>query len=276
MAKPFPARLLEPCRGGRQVDRRAWTELERCRQKLGLDEVPSPVPVEEWIERPLGIRLGFTDLAHYGDGVLGAAYVEGPEILVDEQVLSHEGRCRFTCAHELGHLVLHKRVRSRFHDTKADVTFSRDKYERQADRFAAAFLMPLRSLERVIVHSFDKRGLNRASCMYELMHHTAESEWLWRYRVLPAITRAFNVSLSATIFRCAEVQPRITSPAPLLPRPLIERLLNPAASDDTVTAVCTGDRRPSPIPRSVHQRCGSVVKFFATDVRMLANNRKER
>lgn len=239
-----PSKLLDPCWGRRQTEQRAWTTIMRCRTKLKLDEVTLPIPVEDWIEGPLGIQLGYTDLSRLGDQVLGAAFCEEREILIDEQVLTHEGRCRFTCAHELGHLIMHRRVRRQFHDTKADVTLSSDKYERQADRFAAAFLMPLPQLERVIVRSFDERQLKRATCMHELMHVTAESEWLWRYRVLPAITREFTVSLSAAVFRCAEVQPRISHTKPLMPRRLIQRLLQPAEAEDSVAAVRVVDGRP--------------------------------
>lgn len=244
MPPAIPAKLLEPRRGGRQTDRRAWSTLERCRTKLSLEELPLPVPVEQWIEGPLGIQFGFSELGHLGQGVLGAAFFDGPEILIDEQVLAHEGRCRFTCAHELGHLVMHKGVRDRFHDTQDDVTFSTNKYERQADRFAAAFLVPLPQLERVIVTSFDDRKLDRTTCVHALMQVTAESEWLWRYRVLPAVTRAFNVSLSAAVFRCAEIQPRITNSQLLMPRRLIQRLVRPAEPDDNVSAVRVINGRP--------------------------------
>ncbi len=239
-----PAKLLEPRRGGRQTDQRAWSTLERCRTRLGLEGLPLPIPVEEWIEGPLGIQFGFSDLSHLGDGVLGAAFVDSPQILIDEKALEHEGRCRFTCAHELGHLVMHKRIRARFHGTTAGVTFSTNKYERQADRFAAAFLMPLPQLERAIVRSFDDRRLERVPCTHELKQVTAESEWLWRYRVLPAITRTFNVSLSAAVFRCTEIQLRITNPQPLMPRRLVQRLLEPAEPNDTVSAVQVIDGRP--------------------------------
>ncbi len=240
----LPSKLLEPCWGRRQTEQRAWTTIMRCQTKLKLEDITLPVPVEEWIEGPLGIRLGYEDLSHLGDDVLGAAFCEEREIIIDEQVLAHEGRCRFTCAHELGHVIMHGRVRKQFHDTKADVTFSPDRYERQADRFAAAFLMPLPHLERVIVGSFDECQLKRTTCMHELMQVTAESEWLWRYRVLPAITREFTVSLSAAVFRCAEVQPRIRHTKQLLPRRLVKRLLQPAEAQDTVTAVQVVDGRP--------------------------------
>lgn len=244
MATEVPSKLLAPRWGCRQTERRAWTTLQRCLTEAGLAELPAPIPVEDWIEGPLGIQLGFTDLSHLGDRTLGAAFVDEWEIQVDEKVLQHEGRCRFTCAHELGHLMMHGRKRQQFQDSHADVSFSHDKMERQADRFAAAFLMPLPLLERDIVAAFDERRLKRAECVNELMHVTAESEWLWRYRVLPAITKRFEVSLSAAIFRCTELEPRVRNPRPLLPRQLINRLLYKARNDDTVSAVQVIGGRP--------------------------------
>lgn len=237
MKAKLPTKLLEPRRGGLQTDRWAWICLERCRRKAGLDELPLPIPVEDWIEGPLAIRLGFTDLSYLGQDVLGATHIAEREILIDEQVLSNEGRCRFTCAHELGHLTLHRNVRDAFYDVQADVTFSADKYERQADRFAAAFLMPMPVLERELIHELDAHGLKRAQCVYELMQPTVEAEWLWRYRVLPMVTRRFCVSLSAAVYRCADIQPLVDNAGPLLPRRLVERLLQRASQDDDVASV---------------------------------------
>ncbi|MBN2562333.1 MAG: ImmA/IrrE family metallo-endopeptidase [Phycisphaerae bacterium] len=204
--------------------------MERCRRKLRLDQVPLPVPVEEWIEGPLGIRFGYADLSHLGDGVLGATYVESREILIDEQALTHDGRCRFTCAHELGHLVLHAKVQSEFRETHELGPGSSNLYERQADRFAAAFLMPLPLLEREILQVFDEHRMDKPQCTIELMKTTPESEWLWRKRLLPKITRRFDVSLSAAIIRCSDIQPRITEPRRLLSDELAERLLRPMES----------------------------------------------
>ena len=219
------------------TDRRAWTSLERCRRKLGLQRLPLPIPVEEWIESPLGIRFGFADLSYLGDNVLGAAFIQEREILIDERVLEHDGRFRFTCAHELGHMTLHRSIDKPFLERGLDVTFSMDRYERQADRFAAAFLMPLPSLERTIIEALDERKLKRADCVYELMHATAESEWLWRYRVLPKLTKRYGISLSAAIYRCADLQTKISAPQQLLPRTLIPRLLQRAGKGDDVAFV---------------------------------------
>jgi Zn-dependent peptidase ImmA (M78 family) len=231
------ARIFEPRRGRRQVEQRAWSCLERCRRKLRLDQIPLPVPVEEWIEGPLGIRFGYADLSHLGDGVLGATYVEEREILIDEQVLDHDGRCRFTYAHELGHLVLHAKVQSEFHETREMGPGSSNRYERQADRFAAAFLMPLPLLEREILRVFDEHCMDKLRCTIELMKTTPESEWLWRRRLLPVITRRFEVSLSAAAIRCSDIQPRITEPQRLLPDELAERLLRPAEREGELDSI---------------------------------------
>ena len=244
MAVEVPAKLLQPKHGGLMTDRRAWTGLERCRRKLGLERLPLPIPVEEWIESPLGIRFGFDDLSHLGDNVLGAAFIKEREILIDERVLEHNGRFRFTCAHELGHMILHRSADKPFLERGLDVTFSTERYERQADRFAAAFLMPLPRLERTIIEALDERGLKRADCVYQLMHATAESEWLWRYRVLPKLTKTYGVSLSAAIYRCADLQTQISTPQQLLPRILIPRLMQRAVEGDEVTYVEVEDGIP--------------------------------
>lgn len=250
MYKPVPLKLLEPCHGGRLIERRAWACLERCRKKLGLDAVPLPVPVEAWIENPLGIRLGFEDLSRLGPDVLGGVLMDEQEILIDQRVTAHEGRCRFTCAHELGHLLLHRGVSDVFRETRLDADFTTDVYEWQADRFAAAFLMPLALLEREIVSVLKAHGLKAARCVYELMQNTAESEWLWRYRLLPVITKRFAVSLSAAVFRCADVQPLITGAKPLLSQLLVTRLRQPARSDDPVADVRIVDGVPQRGPQA--------------------------
>jgi Zn-dependent peptidase ImmA (M78 family) len=244
MPAQVPAKLLEPRRGGRTIDRRAWSCLERCRRRLKLDALPLPIPVDDWIESPMGYRFGFEDLSHLGSNVLGAAFLKEGEIVIDDRVLEHDGRYRFTCAHELGHMVLHQPVGERFLERDLDVTYSADRYERQADRFAAAFLMPLPRLERIIVSALDARDLKRADCVHELAQPTVEAEWLWRYRVLPTITEQFRVSLSAAIYRCADLQLQISNPQRLLPEELIARLFQRARSHDDVKYVEVRDGVP--------------------------------
>lgn len=232
MPSSATGQVLEPCRGRRVIDARAWACLERCRRKLQLEEFPLPVPIEEWIERPLGIRFGFGDLSHLGPEVLGAAFVKDREILIDQRVLDHEGRYRFTCAHELGHIVLHRKVRGIFHENNRVGSFdSPDRHERQADRFAAAFLMPVPLLERELIRIFKARNLRPGRAVTQMMSTSDEAEWLWRRVVLPEIVRRFGVSRTAAVHRFNDVQPIMKNPRPLLARTFVKKLLEPVGAE---------------------------------------------
>lgn len=245
MIASVPARYFEPRRGRRQIDQRAWNCLERCRKKLGLESIPLPVPLEEWIESPMGIRFGFGDLSHLGENVLGAAYVAEREIMIDERVLEHEGRFRFTCAHELGHMTLHKNVRGVFQDAHGIGMFeSPDRYEREADRFAAAFLMPVPLLERELIAVCDAANLKRAEAVITLMKPTLESEWLWRMRVLPAVTQRFGVSLTAAVYRFSDVEPKVPNTRPLLPPEFAKKLLRRIEDRNRFDSVSVQDGVP--------------------------------
>ncbi len=46
----------------------------------------------------------------------------------------------FVCAHELGHMFLHKKANAIFMDSRTQLTTS--KYENEADQFAADLLIP--------------------------------------------------------------------------------------------------------------------------------------
>lgn len=59
-------------------------------------------------------------------------------IYIDERLSEHEQK--FVCAHELGHMFLHKGVNAVFMDTKTH--FKTSKYETEADAFAMELLVP--------------------------------------------------------------------------------------------------------------------------------------
>jgi len=87
------------------------TELIKNFQALAGYTVKPPIPVEDIIERALGLRLLYEDLEKVfgSNDVLGATYVESGVICINERLFEHssEGRLVFTCAHEVGHWVLH-------------------------------------------------------------------------------------------------------------------------------------------------------------------------
>lgn len=234
-----PPRLLIPRSPVRKIETRALSCLDACRQKLRLAAVPVPVPVEAWIEGPLGIRFGITDLSHLGPDVLGAVFTRERQILVSDKPLKNEGRFRFTCAHELGHLVLHSRVRKAFQDTDQEGWRSARRHEREADRFAGAFLMPTVQLERELVQVCRRRELDPHRTILELMRNSVTSNLMWKKIVLPDIASRFKVSLTAAVIRFADME--LSNGRPFLRRHRIRDLLPPAV-------VALLDRPTEPLP----------------------------
>ena len=241
--------FLSPIAAIRQVEKRATDCLVRCCKELGLSDVPLPVPVDQWIESPLGIRFGIADLSHLGKDVLGACFTREPEILVSESVLNHEPRYRFTCAHELGHLLLHTKIRRAFRDADTAKFASNQPVEKQADRFAAALLMPIPLLVRELFQICDDRGLRRRECLVELMLDTVEAQWLWKKCFLPAFTLRFGVSLSAVVHRFSDI--RLVDRKPFLLPKHRERLLSPAKPGDPIASVRLVDGVPKGVQEKV-------------------------
>ena len=73
-------------------------------------------------------------------------------IYIYEQLPEHEKI--FVCAHELGHMFLHKKANAIFMDSRTQLTTS--KYENEADRFAADLLIPDDVIEDNIDLSLDQ------------------------------------------------------------------------------------------------------------------------
>ncbi len=237
-------KLLMPLWGATVIERRAWRCLQTCLRTLDLEEIPVPVPVDEWIESALDIRFGVADLSYLGDYVLGAGFVKEREILVSDQVVKHEGRFRFTCAHELGHFMLHAKVRSRFQDTELAEPFQSHKLEREADRFAAGFLMPIKQLERELFAICKRRELDPFVCIKMLVKPTHEAHWLWRKVFLPDITQRFEVSVSAAVIRCRDLRLRIKGEVPFMPKLFQRLLLKPASPDDGLDRIHVANGQP--------------------------------
>lgn len=138
-------------------------DLMEAFQAVAGYKVKPPIPIEDIIERSLGLRLLYEDLEKVlgSDDVLGAIYVESRVICINERLFEHssEGRLVFTCAHEVGHWVLHRRyvdVEGR-RNSKGEAIVCRlrdakEPIEWQADYFAACLLMP----EKEIREAFQK------------------------------------------------------------------------------------------------------------------------
>lgn len=125
---------------------RADTEAQRLLAETGQD---GAVPVNlEAIAAHLNAQVV---LEHLDRAVSGMLYRDDEHVVIGVNAAHTERRRRFTIAHELGHLVLHKgrplvvdHVRVNFRD--ANSSAATDQEEIQANAFAAAVLMPRDSL----------------------------------------------------------------------------------------------------------------------------------
>ena len=141
-------------------------------QALAKYEVKPPIPVEDIIERYLGLRLLYDDLYRvFGRDVLGAVYVESKAICINERLFesSSEGRLVFTIAHEVGHWVLHRQyIETQEKDGSRQIIVSKkgnskETIEWQADYFASCLLMP----EKEIREAFERVLRSRNNCCQE-------------------------------------------------------------------------------------------------------------
>ncbi len=116
-----------------------------------------PVPVDR-IAKALGAQLRYSPL---DDELSGMVYIRGNVPIIGVNSLHHPNRQRFTIAHEIGHLTMHREVITnavhvdklfavsvlRRDGASAEGTELR---EIQANRFAAALLMPTLALDAAL------------------------------------------------------------------------------------------------------------------------------
>ena len=162
-----------------QVPPKSWDYIEQqaqgLRRALKLNAVPY-FPVMDVLERVLHNHLNFTEMLIAERGEMGAAegYTcpRGSFIMLREDVYTGawegDARARFTVAHELGHLFLHRNV-PLARIKRRDKVPAYARAEPQANTFAAALLMP--------------RAL------------------MLRYTTVPAVQNAFGVSKRAAEHR---------------------------------------------------------------------------
>lgn len=152
------------------IGRRILIEYDRTL----LDGEPRPIPIETIMETKFDLILEYHALRKNEcvlgetifDDVAAILYdqeqrqykliaVKAGTVLIDERLCEPNrlGRLRFTCGHELGHWVLHKKLYSGTGDVAAyDGKSSSDEsyglIERQADALATALLMPMPQIKK--------------------------------------------------------------------------------------------------------------------------------
>jgi len=129
----------------------------------GILEKPGPTPfgaIAKRLKEEYGIVIDFdTDLGFIKSGadkIIGKFLFKPRSILIDNSLLNDIPRFNFTFAHEIGHLVLHRKLKLKadfdpheISDTKRDLITGkkilrspRDRIEWQANKFASSILLP--------------------------------------------------------------------------------------------------------------------------------------
>ena len=144
----------------------------------------SLLPIKiECIVKKEGIAVRYCKLE---DNMSGLLIIQGPSRLIGIEESHVKERQRFTLAHELGHYILHNEKSNIFVDTilfkrqMEGYTSKEEKWEREANFFAANILMPEQLVKREV--------------------HLLEGD-LYDDDNVRTLAKKFNVSLSAMTFR---------------------------------------------------------------------------
>jgi|SRR5450830_246313 len=120
----------------------------------------APVPVDK-IAKAMGVQLKFSPL---DDELSGMIFIKNGTPIIGVNSLHHPNRQRFTIAHELGHLVMHREIlENEVHVDKQFRILMRDgvaatgtdTIEIDANRFAAELLLPSFLLDELLIKEFD-------------------------------------------------------------------------------------------------------------------------
>jgi Zn-dependent peptidase ImmA (M78 family) len=120
---------------------------------LGIHTAPTPV---EKVAKALGAQVRFSP---FDEELSGMIHVKDGVPVIGVNSLHHPNRQRFTIAHELGHLELHRQmITSNVHVDKNFPALMRDptsatgteRVEIEANQFAAELLMPRKLIEQAL------------------------------------------------------------------------------------------------------------------------------
>lgn len=141
---------------------------------LNIEEA---IDIENLISK-MNIRLVTTELE---EGILGASKVEGLKrlIVISSRVYNEEQK-RFTLAHELGHILIHRGTHYFSKEEFTTISTSKQK-EDEADRFAVELLLPSKIIRNII----RKDDIN--------------------FELIKQIAQKYKTSLTCTAIRVAEL-----------------------------------------------------------------------
>ena len=168
------------------------TQAQELLDSLNIRSVPTSV---EKIAKAMGARLHYSPL---DEELSGMIFIKDGVPIIGVNSLHHPNRQRFTVAHELAHLHLHREhISQRVHVDKrfAESMLRRDtvattgteRFEIDANQFAAALLMPKSKLEELLAvthldiedeqaleHLARKFKVSKATLQYRIRNLSAE------------------------------------------------------------------------------------------------------
>ena len=139
--------------------------------------------MEAIAEHFLGYEIEISDEGLFADpDYLGGIIFANNLIQVNASVESNEGRYNFTIAHEIGHHVLHRQAYLQASAENASNILCRDTndkplIEQQADRFAAALLMPQQAVSDAVSAIPRPSKLHDAQSCQRLCSYCGESRF---------------------------------------------------------------------------------------------------
>jgi Zn-dependent peptidase ImmA (M78 family) len=163
---------------------RAETEAIRLLAETG-QSTTAPIDIEA-VARHLGAQVVEEKLDRSVSGML---YRDGEHVIIGVNSAHVDRRRRFTVAHEVGHLVLHKgrplvldHVRVNFRD--ANSSTASDLEEIQANAFAAEALMPRDQVIAAAKKLLDDRAITEAALIEYLAQGFDVSDQAMGYRLI--------------------------------------------------------------------------------------------
>ncbi|MEO8009263.1 MAG: ImmA/IrrE family metallo-endopeptidase [Betaproteobacteria bacterium] len=140
-------------------------QAKRILTELGITEIPIPV---EKIAEKLGAKLSYEPFEGQED-ISGVLYRKDSHVVIGINSTHVKARQRFSIAHEIGHLVMHKGAlfvdkTVRF-NRDANSSKAVDPREIQANQFAAELLMP----EELVANEVSKRLKKKGKYSQQLL-----------------------------------------------------------------------------------------------------------
>lgn len=160
-------------------------DIERAAQECrGLWGIPLNAPVKIMTRVVEGAGVPVASVSGISDKIDAFSTTKGRPLIVRSLDKNSGSRSRFDLAHEIGHLVMHR-----------DAEPGRDEIEKQAHRFAGAFLIP----KEAFIREFPKSGFHDWAPLFQMKAR-------WGVSVAAITTRAHDLGLiDAARYRWAYV-----------------------------------------------------------------------